>query len=68
MAEPTIQFDDDIHPVQAQSGGVYRLRSREVAGIGSIRTPSHGRRVKAEEAEAESTNNVEDRDFKPKQV
>lgn len=68
MSDSHIQFEDGIHPVQSRSGGVHRLRSREVTGVGSIRVPSHVQSVKREEHDTESMTNVEDRDYKPKQV
>lgn len=68
MSASRIQFDDDIHPVQLQSGGVHRLRSREVTGVGSIRASSLVRAVKREDHDTESITNIEDRDFKSKQV
>lgn len=69
MSASRIQFDDDIHPVHLQSGGVRRLRSREVTGVGSIRASSLVGAVKREaEHDAESMTNIEDRDFKTKQV
>ncbi|KEF63235.1 potassium uptake protein [Exophiala aquamarina CBS 119918] len=67
MSDPRIQFDDGLHPVRSQSAGVYRLRSREVAGVGSIHTPSQSRSTKNEAYGMESETNVEDRDYKPKQ-
>ncbi|EXJ81437.1 potassium uptake protein [Capronia epimyces CBS 606.96] len=56
MAESHIQFEDALEPVQSrsgnvsvhsQSGGVYPLRSREPAGVGSIRASSvfHGTKL-----------------------
>lgn len=68
MSNSRVQFDDGIRPVAPQGGGVYRLRSREVAGVGSIRPPGQARRAKGEEFETESMTNIEDRDYKPKQV
>jgi hypothetical protein len=68
MSDSRIQFDDGIHPVVPQGGGVHRLRSREVTGVGSIRSPHQVRRAKGEEFDTESMTNIEDRDYKPKQV
>ncbi|EXJ95947.1 potassium uptake protein [Capronia coronata CBS 617.96] len=67
MSEPRSQFDDIIEPVPSQSGGVYPLRSREVAGVGSFRTNSAAKRAKQDALEAEA-DNIEDRDIKTKQV
>jgi len=68
MSEARIQFDDGPHPDRSQSGGVYRLRSKEVAGIGSIPLPRHPQSAKNEASEIESVTNIEDRDYKSKQV
>ncbi|EXJ76075.1 uncharacterized protein A1O5_00583 [Cladophialophora psammophila CBS 110553] len=63
MARPRIQFDDAIQPVASH---FYTLRSREVAGVGSIRARTSKRR--AGNVEDMESLKVEDRDIKRKQT
>jgi hypothetical protein len=63
-----IRFDDDIHPVISNSGGVYNLRDRSRTGTGSIRGQSLERKSFKEQDLESVTSGVEDRDIHKKQV
>jgi hypothetical protein len=65
---PQIRFDDGIHAVVSNSGGVYNLRERSRTGTGSIRAQSlTGQSSKEYDLERE-VSNVEERDIHKKQV
>ena len=67
MANPHVQFEDDIQPVTSTANGVYSLRQvRSATGIGSLSKSSEAR-LRKHDPEAETTN-VEERDYKTKQV
>ena len=69
MSEGTrIQFDDAIHPVVSQSGGVYNLRERAGSGSGNFRAPSLTRQTSKEYDLEKEVSNVEERDIRKKQV
>jgi hypothetical protein len=69
MSEGTrIQFDDAIHPVVSQSGGVYNLRERTGTGTGSIRAQSLTRQTSKEYDLEKEVSNVEEGDIRKKQV
>lgn len=63
MARPRIQSDSAIQPVASH---FYTLRSREVAGVGSICASNPRRRLRSEE-DIEPPK-IQDRDLKKKQV
>lgn len=69
MSEGTeIQFDDAIHPVITQSGGVYNLRERASTGTSNIRAQSLTRQTSKEYDLEKVVSNVEERDIRKKQV
>jgi KUP system potassium uptake protein len=68
MAASHVQFNDGIHPVPSNSGGIYALRSRSNAGIGSIRVPSLTRTKSVDSDLYSEANKVDVRDIKTKQT
>lgn len=63
-----IRFNDGIHPVVSNGGGIYNLRERSHTGTGIIRSHSLDRKT-SKEQDLESINGeVEERDLHKKQV
>jgi hypothetical protein len=69
MSEGTrIQFDDAIHPIVTQSGGVYNLRERAGTGTSNIKAQTLTRETSKEYYLEREVSNVEERDIRKKQV
>jgi len=68
MSTAHARYDDPIHPVTSNGGGVFPLRSRQNTGVGSLHKPNVTVAKSVDDDLEGEDDGFDERDIKKKQV
>lgn len=68
MSAAQARYDDAIHPVISNGGGVFPLRSRQNTGVGSLHKPNVTVAKSVDDDLEGEDDGFDERDIKKKQV
>ena len=68
MSPAQVRYDDAIHPVVSNGGGIFPLRSRQNTGVGSLPKPNVTVAKSVDDDLEAEEDGFDERDIKRKQV